>query len=79
MSNEPRCPFTGKTAAQHAEEDTQYSMADYVPDARKHLYISLVKSALRIFAGGAIMGGFLFAGGLLLCLAELLGIAEELV
>ena len=49
------------------------------PDAKKHLYISLAKSVIRIGAGGfLITGNLLFAGGLLI-FAELLGIAEELV
>jgi hypothetical protein len=55
--------------------------------SRGHFYVSLVKSALRIVAGGcfvmsgyAIMhGGWLVAGGALLIMAEILGIAEELV
>ena len=49
------------------------------PDAKKHLYISLVKSIIRIGAGGClIQGNLLFAGGLLI-FAEILGIVEELV
>ena len=49
------------------------------PDPKKHLYISLVKSIIRIGAGGClIQGNLLFAGGLLI-LAEILGVVEELV
>ena len=56
------------------------------PSAR-HFYISLVKSGVRMFAGGAfIIGGYLLedwglwimAGSALLVIAEVLGIAEEL-
>ena len=52
-----------------------------------HFYVSLVKSAVRIVAGGAfIVGGYylenwgtyIMAGGALLVIAEILGIAEEL-
>ena len=44
----------------------------------KHFYISLVKSAVRIGAGVAlIFGSFLWAG-ILLIGAEVLGILEEL-
>ena len=56
------------------------------PDPKKHLYISLVKSGVRIAAGLAIAGAgwlemnpYMQAGGILLVVAELLGIAEELV
>jgi hypothetical protein len=44
-----------------------------------HFYVSLVKSALRIVAGGFLITGNLMVAGLLLILAEVLGIAEELV
>lgn len=57
------------------------------PDPIKHKYISFVKSALRIVAGGcfvmsgfAVMhGGWIIAGGALIIMAEILGIAEEMV
>jgi hypothetical protein len=49
------------------------------PDPKKHQYISFVKSFFRIVAGGALcFGEFTIAGGLFI-VAELLGIAEELV
>jgi hypothetical protein len=44
-----------------------------------HFYVSLVKSALRIVAGGFLITGNLIIAGALLILAEVLGIAEELV
>ena len=52
-----------------------------------HFYVSLVKSAIRIVAGGAfIVGGYylenwgtyIILGGALLIAAEILGILEEL-
>jgi hypothetical protein len=49
------------------------------PDAKKHLYISIVKSIVRIGAGACLIQGNLFFAGFLLIFAELLGIAEELV
>ena len=49
------------------------------PDAKKHLYVSLVKSASRIIAGGCLItGNFVFAG-IGFILAEVLGVVEELV
>ena len=49
------------------------------PDARKHLYVSLVKSAIRIGAGVWLMQGNLLMAGVCLILAEVFGIFEELV
>ena len=43
-----------------------------------HFYISLVKSVIRIFAGVALLKGMLFAAGVLVIVAEVLGIAEEI-
>jgi hypothetical protein len=47
--------------------------------SRGHFYVSLVKSILRIGAGGCLIQGNLFFAGMLLILAEVLGIVEELV
>ena len=47
--------------------------------SKKHFYVSLVKSIIRIGAGGCLIQGNLFAAGALLIFAELLGIVEELV
>ena len=53
-------------------------MAEPVDVSKKHFYISLVKSGVRIGAGVALlMGSFLWAG-ILLIGAEVLGIVEEL-
>jgi len=49
------------------------------PDPTKHKYISFIKSAFRIVAGVALGLGFLQAAGGLLILAEVLGVAEEVV
>lgn len=53
-------------------------MAEPVDPSKKHFYISLVKSAVRIVAGiFLVMGNFVLAG-LFLIAAEGLGIIEEL-
>lgn len=44
-----------------------------------HFYVSMVKSAFRISAGAALVAGFIVTAGALFIIAELLGIAEELV
>ena len=47
--------------------------------SKGHFYVSIVKSAVRIAAGVAlIMGAFVVTGALII-LAEILGIVEELV
>jgi hypothetical protein len=43
-----------------------------------HFYISLVKSGIRLVAGGFLIYGQLGGAGISLILAELLGILEEL-
>ena len=57
-----------------------------LPDPRKHKFVSFAKSAVRIAAGLGLAGGgwlernpYLMYGGLLLVVAELFGIVEELV
>ena len=44
-----------------------------------HFYVSLIKSAIRIAAGGALIYGSVVTAGVLLIAAELLGILEEVV
>jgi hypothetical protein len=47
--------------------------------SKGHFYVSIVKSAVRIAAGAAlIMGAFVVTGALII-VAEVLGIVEELV
>lgn len=47
--------------------------------SKGHFYVSIVKSAVRIAAGVAlIMGAFVITGALII-IAEVLGIVEELV
>ena len=53
-------------------------MKDFIPDPKLHLYISLVKSVIRIAAGAALITGHFVWAGVLLIAAEVLGIAEEL-
>lgn len=55
---------------------------NFIPDAKKHLIVSIVKSALRIGAGFILMKSgvpVLFYAGGLLVIAEVLGVLEELV
>ena len=45
--------------------------------SKKHFYISLVKSVIRITAGVALIFGNFVAAGILLIAAEVLGVVEE--
>jgi hypothetical protein len=47
--------------------------------SRGHFYVSLGKSAIRIFAGGVLMAGNIWLAGVCIVLAEALGVIEELV
>ena len=46
---------------------------------RGHFYVSLVKSILRIAAGGYLITGNFLVAGALLIVAEVIGILEEIV
>jgi hypothetical protein len=47
--------------------------------SRRHFYVSIIKSFVRIFAGIALIDGSLIVAGVSFIIAELLGIVEELV
>jgi hypothetical protein len=47
--------------------------------SKKHFYVSLVKSIIRIGAGGCLIQGNLLMAGFCLIMAEILGIVEEIV
>jgi hypothetical protein len=46
--------------------------------SNRHFQISLVKSLIRITAGLSLMKGWIWEAGILLIIAEILGIAEEI-
>jgi hypothetical protein len=48
------------------------------PDPSIHFKISIAKSILRIIAGSVLFVDMIHLAGILIILAELLGIAEEL-
>lgn len=54
-------------------------MEQQLPDARLHQQISFAKSGIRILAGLCLCASMFISAGLLLIIAEILGIAEELV
>lgn len=54
----------------------------YIPDPKKHLYVSLAKSVVRIGGYALLLGipsGWAVAASIVLIASELIGIVEELV
>ena len=49
------------------------------PDPKWHFRISIVKSGLRIGAGLQLIKGNLIPAGVLLIVAEVLGVLEEII
>lgn len=47
--------------------------------SKGHFYVSIVKSAVRIVAGGCLITGNFLMAGIFFIMAEVLGIVEELV
>ncbi len=47
--------------------------------SRGHFYVSLAKSAIRIFAGGVLIIGNFYIAGVCIVLAEVLGVVEEII
>jgi len=50
-----------------------------IPDPKKHKNISIIKSIIRIIAGTCLCFGDFWVTGVLLIVAEILGIIEEMV
>lgn len=64
--------------AKHVLENQASEVVKH-PDPIKHKYISFVKSGFRILAGITLCFGEFVIAGVLLIVAEALGIVEELV
>ena len=47
--------------------------------SKGHFYVSLAKSAIRVFAGVALISNNLILAGALIIAAEALGVLEEVV
>ena len=47
--------------------------------SKGHFYVSLLKSFIRIVAGVALINGLMFNAGVMLIVAEVLGVVEEIV
>jgi len=64
--------------AKHVLENQAAEVVKH-PDPIKHKYISFVKSGFRILAGVTLCFGEFVIAGILLIVAEALGILEEIV
>jgi hypothetical protein len=62
-----------------AVENKKETTETRYPDATKHKYVSFIKSGFRILAGATLIFGEFTVAGMLLIVAELLGIVEEVV
>jgi hypothetical protein len=76
MSNHTEAVDDIKTAK--AALDNISTVAKH-PDAKKHKYVSFIKSGLRIIACGFLAYYEIQTAAVLFAFAEVLGIAEELV
>jgi len=50
-----------------------------LPDPEKHKIVSFIKSGIRIVAGLTLIAGSVVGAGVLIIIAELVGIYEEMV
>jgi hypothetical protein len=62
-----------------AVENKKLTQDAVYPDAKKHKYVSFIKSGFRILAGATLCFGEFAVAGMLLIVAEILGIVEEVV
>lgn len=76
----PRAENTGKAIAEELTREPEMTVAAKDP-GKGHFYISMVKSGVRFLAYGMMLGagGWVAYAGITLIIAEVLGIAEELV
>ncbi len=79
LSDEEFCHYSGLPSVKYYENTQKEKvMQEKESKTNWHFRISLVKSVLRIGAGTTFILGGIVAGGVLLIVAELLGIVEEL-
>jgi hypothetical protein len=81
-TSDPRTEETGKAIAKALADESNEEWTVTAKDpGRGHFWVSMAKSALRFLAYGIMLGvgGGVAYAGIVLILAEVLGIAEELV
>lgn len=78
LPEEEYCHYSGLPSVKFYENIEKEKMQEKESKTNWHFRISLAKSFLRIIAGGVLCGGLLVIAGILLILAEVLGVVEEL-
>jgi hypothetical protein len=78
LSEEEYCHYSGLPSVKFYENIEKEKMQKKESKTNWHFRISLIKSVIRIMAGVSLFNEQLVFAGLLLIIAEILGIAEEL-
>lgn len=78
LKEEEYCHYSGLPSVKFYENIEKENMQEKESKTNWHFRISLTKSSLRIGAGFALCYGDFILTGVLLILAEVLGIVEEL-
>ena len=78
LSEEEYCHYSGLPSVKFYENiEKEKIMQEKESKTNWHFRISLIKSVIRIMAGVSLFNEQLVFAGLLLIIAEILGIAEE--
>ena len=78
LSEEEYCHYSGLPSVKFYENIEKENMQEKESKTNWHFRVSILKSIFRIGAGFALCFGSLTITGLLLIIAEILGIIEEL-
>jgi len=78
LPEEEYCHYSGLPSVKFYENIEKEKMQEKESKTNWHFRISLIKSIIRIMAGVSLFNEQLVFAGLLLIIAEILGIAEEL-
>ena len=78
LKEEEYCYYSGLPSVKFYENIEKEKMQKKESKTNWHFRISLIKSVLRICAGGYLILGEIYPAGCLLIAAEVLGIVEEL-
>ena len=78
LSEEEYCHYSGLPSVKFYENiEKEKNMQEKESKTNWHFKISLIKSIVRIMAGVSLFNEQLVFAGLLLIIAEILGVAEE--
>jgi len=78
LSEEEYCHYSGLPSVKFYENiEKEKNMQEKESKTNWHFRISLIKSVIRIMAGVSLLNEQLVFAGLLLIIAEILGVVEE--